>query len=253
MVICGWLLGIPSITHEQTTVAGHANRLLSLFVKKIAVSWASGVAHYPHSKVVVTGLPLRPEIKAVRRHKSSPTKKFPTIFFLCGKQGSHLINQVVFSCLPQLLEKYRIIHQTGSASRYSDFRHAKALWRSLPQHLQQRYQPREYYFPDQIKRVFSHTDLLVGRSGAHQSYEIAYLGLPSILIPIPWGSHNEQYQNAKMLADAGLAIILPQHQLNVKTLLEYISRGLSMVPGSLPVPGNGLGKLVNLINQTFDS
>ena len=56
-VICGWLLGIPSVTHEQTLVAGWANKLISLFVKKIAVSWPNSLTHYPKAKTIFTGLP----------------------------------------------------------------------------------------------------------------------------------------------------------------------------------------------------
>ena len=61
-VICGWLLGIPSVTHEQTVVGGWANRLIALFAQKIAVSWPESLKYYPQHKTILTGLPLRPEI-----------------------------------------------------------------------------------------------------------------------------------------------------------------------------------------------
>ena len=69
-VLVGWLLGIPSITHEQTVVSGWANKFISLFVKKIAITWPDSVHHYPLHKSVVIGLPLRSEIIKIRKPKT---------------------------------------------------------------------------------------------------------------------------------------------------------------------------------------
>jgi UDP-N-acetylglucosamine--N-acetylmuramyl-(pentapeptide) pyrophosphoryl-undecaprenol N-acetylglucosamine transferase len=61
-VFSGWLLRIPSITHEQTLVVGYANKFISKFARKILVSWESSAKFFPKHKVLFTGLPLRQEI-----------------------------------------------------------------------------------------------------------------------------------------------------------------------------------------------
>ena len=62
----------------------------------------------------------------------------------------------------------------------------------------------------------------MGRSGANTVSELAALGKPGVLIPIPWVSHNEQEENAKILADRGAAVILPQKKLSSITLLAAL-------------------------------
>ncbi len=59
VVIAGWFLGIPSITHEQTVAAGYANKVISHFVKKILISWKESEKYYPSGKIIFSGLPIR--------------------------------------------------------------------------------------------------------------------------------------------------------------------------------------------------
>ena len=101
VVIIGWLLGIKSLTYEQTMVSGWANRLISKFCSKIAVSWFQSQKYFPAKKTVFVGLPIREEIL---KHQTSNIKN--QIYVTGGKQGSHIINQTVFNSLPNLSKKY---------------------------------------------------------------------------------------------------------------------------------------------------
>lgn len=243
-VVMGWALGIPSITHEQTVVAGWANRIVTLFAKKIALAWPNSLGHFPASKVVVTGLPLRPDFPK-KRHLHKPVG-LPAVYITGGKQGSHILNQVVFSSLPQLTEKYQLIHQTGSTALTDDFAVALSLAKKYPG----RYQV--FGFDSRLAMAaLARCQAVVSRSGAHTVYELALLGLPCVLVPISWSSHNEQYQNAKILSDAGQAVIITQSQLSPASLLTALSAVTKLTPHPLPVPANGLQRVVQLIESTF--
>ena len=223
VVICGWLRKIPVFTHEQTVVYGWANRLISHFSKKIMVSWLSSVRHFPAQKVVFTGLPLRPEIFKATKLAWFKNKRL-TIYITGGKQGSHVINLAVEGALLDLLKKYNLIHQCGSSTVHNDYRRLQTIRKQLPAKLRSRYVVRDYIFPKDIGSVFHQADLIVGRSGAHISAEVAALSKPALFIPIPWSRANEQYQNARMIVNTGLAEILPQDDLSALNLEKKIEK-----------------------------
>lgn len=222
VVICGWILGIPSITHEQTVVYGLANKAISPFAKKILVSWKTSLSHFPENKVVFTGLPLRPEIFSKNKGKFNFQNKLLTIYISGGKQGAHIINKAVKEILPRLLKKYNLIHQSGGSTLYDDWSSLKAVREKLPNNLQKRYFLKDYILRDEIGQVFAASDLVISRSGAHITYELAALGKPAILVPLPRTSADEQNKNARILARAEIAKILPENELTGENLLKAI-------------------------------
>lgn len=230
-VITGWLLGIPSITHEQTMAAGWSNRLLSRFVKKIAVAWHQSAKFYPESKTVVTGLPIRPEILV-------PKPEIKNLIYITGgKNGSQAINKVVFALLPILLKKYKIIHQTG-------FRDLKVALKFKHKN----YMAFDY---DSVKGMdaLKSAEVIVSRAGAHITYELGVLGKKCVLIPLPKASHDEQLRNAQILTGQG--VILPQSQLSSSTLISAIQSSQSLHPANLNLPVDGTHRLLQLIKQEF--
>jgi UDP-N-acetylglucosamine--N-acetylmuramyl-(pentapeptide) pyrophosphoryl-undecaprenol N-acetylglucosamine transferase len=249
VVFCGWLLGLPAIAHEQTMTAGWGNKFISLFAKKIAISWPGSARYYPGSKVVYTGLPLRPEIIAVRKNQTDK-KRIPGLIYITGgKQGSHVINVAVMAALGDLLEKYTLVHQTGSSTQFMDYQRALDLRRKLDKKRQSRYRVCEYLSSREAAGLLSTAEVVVARSGAHIVQELAYLGCRCVLIPIPWSSHNEQFQNARLLASGRLAVILSEEDLNAKSLTEAISRARKLKPGKISVPEKGLENMIGLIDR----
>ena len=93
VVLAGWFLGIPSLTHEQTVVTGYSNKFISRFVKKIMISWKESAKYFPKDKVMYTGLPLRKEIFDTSSDSFESENSFPTIYITAGKTGSHNINE----------------------------------------------------------------------------------------------------------------------------------------------------------------
>lgn len=221
VVITGWFLGIPSITHEQTVIAGWANRAISPFVKKILLTHQSSMQNYPPNKIIHVGLPIEEELIDHQKYK----KKYspPLIFITCGKQGSHIINQSVFPIIPKLIKKYTVIHQIGSNSLSKDADKARRIKDTLGEY-KNRYQAAPYYFGKEYSTYLSSAELIISRSGAHTTYKIAYLKKRSVLIPIPWVSHNEQMGNAILAQKLAPIIILPEAELTPETLLNSIIR-----------------------------
>lgn len=218
VAISGWLLGIPVVTHEQTTVLGSTNAVISKIAQKIFISFPSSEKLFPGKKLVLTGLPIRPVILSKNKKLFSNSKR--TIYVTGGKQGAHVLNEAVFEILPQLVKDFNIIHQCGSSSLYDDYQKALNLKKEISSG---DYLVKDYFFEDEIGSVFASADFLITRSGAHITYELALLNKPAIMIPIPWSSRNEQLKNAQTLADLGLAKILNQSNLEKGKLLETIN------------------------------
>jgi UDP-N-acetylglucosamine--N-acetylmuramyl-(pentapeptide) pyrophosphoryl-undecaprenol N-acetylglucosamine transferase len=251
VVFGGWLLHVPVIAHEQTMTAGWANRFISLFAQKIAVSWPKSLTHFPKSKKVLTGLPLRPEIVRAKSCFTRTDVVAGQIYVTGGKQGSHVINTAVLSALGKLLSGHSVIHQTGSSTVYGDFGQAVAFRQSLPSALQDKYQVREYLDPETTARMLATSQVVIARSGAHITNELAFFGTRCVLVPIPWSSHNEQLKNARFLALSRQAVILPQEKLSGESLVDAVSRAARLRPRPVSVPADGLTRMVSLIEQEW--
>ena len=218
-VIAAWVLGIPSISHEQTVKGGLANRIISRFAKKIALSWPDSKEYFPEEKTVLTGNLIRVEILNVKRKRTSN----PTIFITGGNQGAHAINEAIMEIIEPLLQKYEVVHQTGSSDKYRDFEMLNARVSQLPKRLKRRYQAVKWLNSQELAEVYSRTAVVVGRSGANTVSEVAAIGIPAIFIPLPWAGAKEQERNARMLADKGAAIVLTQERLTPRRLLSAIN------------------------------
>ncbi len=246
---CARLLGLQVIVHEQTAVAGWANKFIAIFAKKIALSWEKSLSHYPDKKTVFTGLPLRKEILEKIPVKHRNTKQ---IFITGGKQGSHAINSVVFAALTVLLPRYTVIHQTGSSSVFMDYQKAQEIKSHLPPDLARKYSIYDYLPPSGVAEMLANSGVVIGRSGAHTVYELAALGTPSVLIPLSWASHSEQLHNAKLLEAASQAVILEQSSLTPEALCRAIERVSNLSVSPLSVPLDGTNRLIDLISREFN-
>lgn len=246
VVICGWLLGIPSVTHEQTVTAGWANRATAPFVKKILLTHQSSLANYPKEKAVVTGLPIRDELLAPIKYKKP---KRPLIYVTCGKQGSQVINQALFPIIPALVEKYQVIHQTGAHTLSTDQDKARRVKKSLPLSLRRRYIHQPYFFTSSATKYLHTAKLIISRAGAHIAYELLYLNKRSVVIPISWVSHNEQMQNAKLLAQKTPSVLLTENDLNPQSLHSAIKQALQLKTDRLKKPAIYLDAKERILKQ----
>ena len=205
VVFTGWLFSIPIITHEQSVVMGLANKISSIFADKIAVSFPSN-----NSKAILTGNPIRREIlDGVKPHYH----KELNILVTGGNQGSHVINLAIEEVLDQLTKIASIIHVTGD-NKFGDFGRLEKLQND-------RYTVKKWIGEDwgqTLKKI----DLVISRAGINTLSELAYLGIPALVVPIPYLFADEQDKNAKYFEKLGLVKILPQSRLSGKNLLANI-------------------------------
>ena len=220
VVLAGKLLGIDSIIHEQTSHVGLANRILAPLAKVILLTWSSSKRYFPKHKTKVIGLPLDAGLLKKEKIKPLFLEKLPVVLITGGKQGSHIINKTIEKKLAIFLNSFNLIHQTGGILKTNDFERLVKIKKSLPRKLQKRYLLKKFFFKDEMTKVLKSADFVISRSGAHIVYELATIGKPAILIPLPWAYNNEQLANARILEKKGAAVIIPQKELTSVVLWQ---------------------------------
>jgi UDP-N-acetylglucosamine--N-acetylmuramyl-(pentapeptide) pyrophosphoryl-undecaprenol N-acetylglucosamine transferase len=171
----------------------------------------------------VTGNPVRSVIFSGDR--ASALRRFdlpgenPLVYVTGGALGSRALNAAVADGLTTLLEAVEIVHLTGPRASNRDFDALTAKGTTLSSELRRRYRVVERV-GNEIGDLFAAAALVVGRAGAGTIAELAAVGLPSILVPLPGAE--EQRQNALYLSDAGAAIVIPQSELTSTRLIDAV-------------------------------
>jgi len=218
VVLSGWLLRIPVVIHEQTSVAGRANLFSSYFAKKIALAKAESLKFFPREKSIVTGNPVLAEIGQIP--PKDELAKPATIYITGGSRGAQKINTLVAEIIEKLLKKFTVIHHTG----FLDFEKFKALKKILDSNLRKNYQVYAQIDPRKIDGVYRQADIIVGRAGANTVSEIILTKRPAILIPLSFSFKDEQTKNAQFAQRQGIAKVLKQQGLTSGRLLKEILR-----------------------------
>lgn len=227
VVIAGWILRKKVILHEQTIKLGLANRINSFFADIILISFENTRKYLPNDKTILTGNPLRAGI--LYQNNSSDflrlaNTNYPIIFVTGGNQGSHALNSLVYAIIPELLKKYTIIHQCGSANEFKDFEKLTELRAKLEQESTNRYFIYKSINPDEMGALYSVAKLVIGRSGINTVSEIFYYDLPSVLLPLPYSGGQEQRENALWLQTKLPVIVLEQKNTKSADLLAAIEK-----------------------------
>nr|MDQ2688314.1 UDP-N-acetylglucosamine--N-acetylmuramyl-(pentapeptide) pyrophosphoryl-undecaprenol N-acetylglucosamine transferase [Armatimonadota bacterium] len=237
-VLAARLRRVPILIHEQTVQVGLANRIAARCATRIALTFEEAVNDLPprlRPKAFVTGNPVRDVIFTGDKSRAPARFGFaeadaalPTLYVTGGAQGAQSINRIVESILPQLLTLCRMIHQCGRQpeGQMQDEARLTALAQTLPPSLRARYSVTGFV-RDEIGDVFALADLVIGRSGAGTVAEVCALGKPALFIPLVPTGGDEQTRNARRLADAGAAKILPSAALTGPALLAEIQALLS--------------------------
>ncbi len=226
-VVAARLLGIPSLTHEQTATIGLATSINARFANVVALSFETSRSNLPKSRarVVVTGNPIRSSLlqgsSRAALQQFNLTPDLPLVYVTGGALGAHAINDAVASALPRLLSFSQVIHQCGPASGNGDAPRLLAARSQLSTELRNRYVVRETIGAE-LADVYAASSLVVGRAGAGTVAELAALGKPSILIPLPGAGGDEQTLNAQVLTRAGAAVLLPQDLLSPDRLIAEV-------------------------------
>jgi len=232
-----WIKKIPIYLHEQTASVGLSNKIVGKFAKRVYIAFESSKKYFKASKTKLVGNIVRNSVTKFDIEKVniyikeivSNNTNLPLIYISGGGLGSHVINQKIFKELENLLSSYRVILQTGDNQTYKDYDIAIEIKNSLSHEIQNRFLPIKFIHDNSIGYLYNHMDFFIGRAGANTVYEIGVLAKPSIFIPIPWVTNNEQYKNAKVLSDLGLSEIVEEKvfkEIDFKNKLDVVIKTL---------------------------
>lgn len=242
VVLAGWLRRVPSLVYLPDLVPGMAVKLLSRFASRVAVSFEDSRRFLPAGKTVVTGYPVRPELKMVKREEGRATLGLPSeervVLILGGSRGASSINNAVAQSLPALLEMAHVVHISGGDRSVVEVLEARSRDIAAPLRARYRHYP---YMHQEMGSALAAADIVVSRAGASVMGEYPAFGLPSVLIPYPHaGAHQEV--NARYLVERGAALRLGDEDLP-KGRLPEVLRELLADPAGLETMSRNARKL----------
>ncbi|WP_390408470.1 undecaprenyldiphospho-muramoylpentapeptide beta-N-acetylglucosaminyltransferase [Lacticaseibacillus jixiensis] len=202
-------LHIPTVIHEQNSVAGVTNKFLARFVDKIGIAFAEVQSAFPAAKVAMVGNPRAQQVAKLRPNERlvdfglDAHKR--TLLIFGGSRGAPMINNAAVQALPAFGQAgFQTLFVTGRVH----YDHIKAELPDLPDHV------KVVPYIDDMPAILPDLSLVIGRSGATSIAELTALGLPAILIPSPNVTGNHQMINAQSLGKHGAAIVIPETQLD---------------------------------------
>jgi UDP-N-acetylglucosamine--N-acetylmuramyl-(pentapeptide) pyrophosphoryl-undecaprenol N-acetylglucosamine transferase len=213
---------IPTLLHEQNGVMGRANRLLSTRVRAIATSFPGALAREPAlaAKATHTGNPVRPAvIEAAKVLYVPPGRPSPiNLLVFGGSQGARIMADIAPAAIELLPVAVRANLTVTQQARPEDIERVKAIYARLGT-------PAEIapFFADLPARI-AKSHLVVSRSGASTVAELAAIGRPAILVPLPHALDQDQLANAAVLEQAGGAIRIDQAVFTPEKLASEIAR-----------------------------
>jgi UDP-N-acetylglucosamine--N-acetylmuramyl-(pentapeptide) pyrophosphoryl-undecaprenol N-acetylglucosamine transferase len=221
---------IPTLLHEQNAVLGRVNRLMASRVNAIATAY-DDVQRLPAKapeKVHLVGNPVRDEVLALRDQPFPPLTEDGIFRLLVtgGSQGASILSEVVPEGLALLPEHFRRRLQVTQQCRAEDIDQVRARYAALgiPADL-------ATYLPDLPERLaWSH--LVIGRAGASTIAELTAAGRPAILVPLPGATDDHQTFNAREMAKAGGARMIPQSRFTAIELAKQMQK-LGLEPAAL--------------------
>ena len=209
------VLGVPLFLHESDSYPGLSNQKASKWAKKIFVSFPK-TEYFDPKQVIVTGNPIRKEIldgdKKIAGDIFGLEFSKPIILIVGGSQGAEAINDFILESLNQLLKNYELIHVTGRENFDSVKAESQVV---IEKDLEKYYHPLAFLDEEKTKHAYKASDLIISRSGSAAIFEIAAVGKPSILIPLPSSAQNHQAKNAYAYAESGAAEIIEQDNLTI--------------------------------------
>lgn len=212
--LASWLLRKPLVIHEQNSVAGSTNKLLSKFAKKCLVAFPNSLKEGIH-----IGNPVRTSLLNVRLQREVYDKEISArrfrVLVIGGSLGAKALNDVVPKALSLFPTEVRpdIWHQTGRDKKQAVVEAYKT----------QGIDARIDEFIDDVEDAYQWADVLICRAGALTVSEVMVTGIPAIFVPLPSAIDNHQYFNAKWLTDKNAAWLIEQKELTDEKLFQQIT------------------------------
>lgn len=208
---------VPLIVADQNARAGASNRLVGRFARACAVPFAD--TDLP--KAVVTGNPVRAEIlesaaapdrEAAREALGLDPDRLVVVAF-AGSLGSRRINEAIDGVVEALSDRsdLAVLHVVGTRD-----------WDGRPEIETRGLQYLPIAYSDRMELVLGAADVAVCRSGGTTVAELAVVGVPAVLVPLPIATRDHQRANAEPLVRAGAAVLVPDDELDARRLLREL-------------------------------
>lgn len=218
-------MGIPCVIHEQNAFPGVTTKLLSKLATKVCISFEESRKYFDESvrdKLVLTGNPINVtyyDYNDVRKELDLADGE-PYILSSGGSMGADKVNEYCFEMMERLSipNNIRHTHAVGRVGweKYSAIAKEKGFDKKKNLEILE-------YIYDMPKRQTA-ADIVISRAGAITLAELAFRGKAAVFIPSPNVAEDHQYKNAKVLADAGAAIVFRESEVNGKILADTVKR-----------------------------
>ena len=200
------LLRIPLVVAEQNAVPGAANRLLGRFARACAISFPN--TDLPRSEL--TGNPVRSEVRSLvgqseEARRSLGLDERPLVVAFGGSLGARRLNRAVVDLVEGWTSGAVVIRHVVGPRGWSAGEQASEYPTGVD------YRPVDY--EHDLPTVLAAADLVVCRSGATTVAELAVLGVPAVLVPLPGAPGDHQTANARQHADAGGGVFFADDRL----------------------------------------
>ena len=230
-IYAGAKLGIPTVVHESNALPGLTTKLAAGVATKVLVCFEESVKHYKNpDQVEVVGMPVRKEFlfgdKKAARMELGITDDKPVLVSAFGSQGAKVMNETMADMMP--LEQrdgfpFHHIHATGSFGKEwmpKRVRDNGVDYENCPM-----LDIREYIY--NMPTVMAAADVIIGRAGSATCNEIAAAGVPCILVPSPNVTANHQEKNARVLEEAGGAVVILEKDCTPEGMYRQITQLLA--------------------------
>lgn len=222
VIMAAKALNIPTVIHEQNSIPGKTNKVLSKNIDLACTSYENSNEYFKNAKkVVYTGNPCGENaLTTAKISKESlgfkNNKKL--LLMVAGSLGSETINNYFTKFLSLVNEddNFEVLYITGK-SHYDSFVSGKSFSSSV----------KVIPFLDNLSGLFSDVDLIISRAGAGTISEILAMEIPSILIPSPFVANNHQYYNALDLKNKNVSILVEEKDLNAESLYAKVQNLLA--------------------------
>lgn len=201
---------IPVIIHESDMTPGLANKICIPYASKVCCNFPETVSMIPDNKGVLTGTPIRAELSQGNRQAGLDlchfTSSKPVIMVIGGSLGALHVNEAVRSILPNLLERFQVVHLCGKGKVDESFYSTTGYYQFE-------------YIDKELKDLFAAADIVISRAGANAIFELLSLSKPNLLIPLPAGaSRGDQILNAESFRKQGFSMVLSEEELSDESL-----------------------------------
>ncbi|MFT7685625.1 MAG: UDP-N-acetylglucosamine--N-acetylmuramyl-(pentapeptide) pyrophosphoryl-undecaprenol N-acetylglucosamine transferase [Candidatus Azotimanducaceae bacterium] len=219
LVFAAWLCRIPVICHESDITPGLANKLSFPFARHVCLNFSQTKKYLPSGKLVVTGTPVRRSIIDGDASKGLAflgfDKSREVILVFGGSLGAEAINACVYTLVPELADKYQIVHIVGKNNLDNQYANISGY--------------RQFEFlQEEFGDVLAAADAVVSRAGANSIYELLVMRKPHILIPLSsLASRGDQIINAEIFEKEGMSMVIKEESLSEDLLGSSLEKLIS--------------------------